>query len=340
MDSVGTRDTSGLSLTAEFRWDAPPKPPAGVAANTEAAQELRGRLIPRMNVDLASAGRMRLAWENAVFPFPPGTELRSRLDRTGHVLVWPSRAAYRSVAPGGLRALFAERRADVAPLVHAEAKPRGKGTVLGFDTERQELRSGFGVLTLEQAKVPGSGPAGLLLCRALVELVGVEPTSQACAPNAVPVHAEFRWQPKGGITWVVTELTRRTDLRVEELRVPPGGAEMKPGELPPSTTGVLLSPAELTSLRRAPSANVTPEPGAPGEGLRAVNHEDGLRYLMVDGVPVAWVPAGGSVYLLGLSQSLYHVSWRDFLGGHVTPDIKQTVPGVVTLGAPVDAGAP
>lgn len=338
-DEVSTRDSSGLTLTVEWQWDSPDKPPPGSAINPETLEQARQRTKPLMTVDLSAAGRMRINLDSVVFPLPPGTELRSRGDRSGHIVVWPNHRAYRSIAPGGLRSLFAERRTDVTPISAGKVTAQGKGSRLGFETSKTTVTTAFGGLTLEQAKLPGA--PGQLFCRFLTALIAADPLSEACAAGLVPVAARFRWTPSGSISLAVTTLTRRTDLQVGELRVPPSGAQVKPGELPPQTTGILLTQPELRGLRRADVEGITPGVDAPGEGMRAVNHSDGLRYVLLDGIPVAWVEPLGQIYIIGPPRGYYNISWRDFLGAHVTPAVKTALPARVMLGdEPVDGGSP
>ncbi|MEZ4231734.1 MAG: hypothetical protein R3B89_21340 [Polyangiaceae bacterium] len=340
-DDASFRDVSGITLAVEWDWDNSDKSPGGVASNAEALETLRDKTTPRMTVDLANAGRMRIRLDSVVFPLPPTTELRSRVDRTGHVVVWPNRRAYRSVPPGGLRALFAERRADVTPMVTGKLTTKGKGSKLGFETTKAELVSSFGTLDLEQAKV-GATTTGRLFCRFLVELIAVDPNNEVCEPGLVPVSAHFKWKPRGGISLSVKSLTRRSDLPVSDMRLPPAGALVKPSELPPQTTGTLLDQRDLSSMRRSESDGIAPGPDAPGEGLRAVNHSDGLRYVLLDGVPVTWVEPQGQSYVIGPAKSYYMLGWRDFLGANVTPATKVALPARVLLGSETeepDAGA-
>src|SRR5205823_6234828 len=124
---------------------------------------------------------------------PPHSELRARTSYYGHVLVWPDQKAYRVVPAGSLRALFAERRPDVAPLLRAVVRPGGGGSVLGHRTVQTELETGLGVLSLEQATLLASAGSGELLCRLLIELVGMDPASEACRPERVPLYAHYRW---------------------------------------------------------------------------------------------------------------------------------------------------
>ncbi|MCA9646816.1 MAG: hypothetical protein H6718_07345 [Polyangiaceae bacterium] len=340
-DDITFRDSGGLTLAVEWAWDNADKSPSGMAANAEAIETLRDKTTPRMTVDLANAGRMRIGLDSVVFPLPPTTEIRSRLERLGHVVVWPNRRAYRGVPPGGMRALFAERRADATPLIKGKVTAKGKGNKLGFETTKAAVATTFGTLNIEQARVQGT-TSGKLFCRFLVELVAADPNSEVCEAGLVPVAAQFSWKPRGGISLSVKSLTRRTDLPVSDMRVPPAGALVKPSELPPQTTGILLTQKDLSAMRRSEGEGISPGPDAPGEGLRAVNHSEGLRYVMLDGVPVAWVEPLSQTYIIGPAKSYYMLGWRDFLGANVTPSSKVALPARVLLGSEEvnpDAGA-
>ena len=50
------------------------------------------------------------------------------LDRYGHLLLWPGEDTYRVAEPGSLRALFGERRLDVAPVSRGRGHRRGRGS--------------------------------------------------------------------------------------------------------------------------------------------------------------------------------------------------------------------
>jgi hypothetical protein len=117
-------------------------------------------------------------------------------------------------------------------------------------------------------------------------------------------------------------LTRRNDLSPAALAVPPTGAEFRQSELPPPPPTRLLSDSELGELHlRAAARAEKPEPSAPKAGLLAVNHSESLRYISVDGAPVARLPPGSEQLLLGLRAGKYQIAARDFFGAE-DPVIK------------------
>jgi hypothetical protein len=331
-DQLTAKDGLGLTLSAEFQWDEVPRAalPEMDSASIEAA---RKEAELRVRIDLAYVGRMRLALASASFPLPPGTELRAREDRYGHVLVWPSGTMYRVLAPGSLRAMFGERRGDVTPLMRGQVQPAGQGRLLEQETQRKVATTSLGKLTIEQAEVVGAGSAGGLLCRMLVELVAMDPSTPLCADDTVPLSAQYEWDGGGRLGFIVSTMENRQDLLVTDISVPPPAAEFRQGELPPETDGVLLTREQLARFRRRPLPPSEPaKAGAPGEGMTAVNHEDTLRYVLLDGVPIAWVRAHQERYVIGPRAGRYSIAWRDFFGKRVQAPEVLTLPARVSLG--------
>ena len=332
-DTLGTRDTAGYTVEAAFRWaDVPPPSPEATSTLREAVQRLELKFV----IDLVSAGRMRVSFESGGFPLPLHTELRARESYYGHVLVWPDEKAYRVIPAGSLRALFAERRADVAPLLRAVLRPAGNGLFLGHRTVQTELETSLGVLSLEQAAIPGSN-AGELLCRLLVELVGAEPSNDACRPERVPLYAQYRWTGGGSIVFIATSIGDRRDSITPTPSVPPSRARWAPGELPASDA-TLLTVEELSRLKPRPARN---PPGARGgEGVTCANETDLLQYLLLDGVPVAWLAPRARQRIVGPAPGKYQVGWRDFFGAAMTRPGLVDLPGFVRVGTPeADAGS-
>lgn len=339
-DTLTTRDGIGVTLDARFVWRDIPPPAAGPEVSADALNEAKRALEPKLTIDLAPAGRMRLEIASPVFPLPRGTELRANTAHFGHVLVWPDGHAYRVALPGTLRALFAERRMDATPLTTPSAKPKGKGGALGVETRKVQLVTESGTLDLELGQVAGLGDAGKLLCRFLVELVAVEPNHPIC-DGPVPLRADYRWPKGGGLGFEVTAIARRQDLPIGNLFVPPAAAMVKPGELPPQQDGVLLTRAQLAAIRTKAAPRAEPAPAdAPGEGLLAVNHENTLRYVLIDGLPAAWIRPKTEQYLIGPQPGRYVISFRDFFGASVQPPKTVVLPARVEVGAPTDGGAP
>lgn len=340
-DTLQGQVAVGVSLVANWQWHGVPAAANVPQANANAISELRDSTGATVAVDISPLGRMRITLTGRSFPLPADTEIRSRRGLLGHVLVWSDGRTYRVLPQGALRALLEERRVDVTPL-HAGTIEEGKsGSMLGFETSRTEIASQMGKLTLEQALVPGAGAGALLLCRSLVELIGITPVSSACAENLLALHAELQWPDGGKLTFNVTTLLRGQELAVENLLVPPTSATFKSDELPPHTSDILLSRAELRSLRtRDTDVAVPQDSGAPDDGVLAVNRTNTLQLLLLDGIPVAWVPAQRELHVRGTRRGRYVVSWRDFLGTDVAPPRTLDLPARVAVGENPDGGSP
>jgi hypothetical protein len=337
-DTLTPKDSSGYEIEGAFHWAdvAPPLPIPELSIS--AVHDALAKTELGVTVDLATAGRMRLSFESAAFPLPAHTELRARTDYYGHALVWPSGAAYRVLSPGSLRATLAERRADMTPLLRAKVTPGETGTFLDRKTLKTIVETSLGALTLEQAAVPGSGAAGELFCRLLVELVGAEPTTEACKSERIPVAAHYKWATSGSISFVATSFVEKKDLPLGYLFVPPAGAAFSPGELPPPTSGIFLNRDDLAKFR-SHAVHVAPSPHAPGEGVTADNQTTELQYLLVDGVPVAWVKPKSTQYVIGPLSGHYSIAWRDFFGTNVSAPTTTDLPALVRVGSlDVDGG--
>jgi len=339
-DSITQRDGNGITLEAVFKWPDLPQPAGVPEVSTDGIKKARDKTALKVTVDLAPAGRMLFTFASATFPVPYGAELRATSDHYGHVLVWPDGSAYRILLPGTLRSMFAERRADVLPLAQVKPKKRGKGSFLGLETTKVELETSVGKLLLEQASVPNIGRSGELLCRLLVDLVAVDPATTACRDGLTPLKGTLRGNETGRVDFEVGTMTRRPDLPFGLLFVPPAGATFKPGQLPPQVAGVLLTQEDLAGFRSKPAPDPQPAPDAPPEGIVAVNHTDSLRYLLLDGVPVAWVSPRAEQFLLGARPGRYSVAWRDLLGTNIEPPQTISVPARVVIGTSADAGTP
>ena len=228
---VELRPSPGISLEARLRWLEPPAPrsPDG---NADALAKARDKTAFDLSLELSSLGRLRVSFRSRSFPFPPGTELRSREDRYGHLLIWPGGADYTPLPPGTLRASLAETRVDAMTLSDASPVAGGSNAVLGALTHKQRFETSLGKLELEQAALPAAGSAGALLCRLLLELLAVGPDSSACRSEWVPLRAEYGWASGARFEFEATRLTKRPELAVDGLATPPVGASPKRGELP------------------------------------------------------------------------------------------------------------
>ena len=326
------RAAPGLSLEARFRWLDPP-PPRSPEGNLDALNKARDKTAFDVTLELSSLGRLRLGFASRAFPFPVGTELRARDDRYGHILIWPGAEAYTPLPPGTLRAALAETRVDVTPLSEPSVVLGGSGNLLGLPTQKQRLETGVGRLELEQAVVPAVGSAGALFCRLLVELLAVAPESAACRSEAVPLRAEYSWESGARFELEVTKLTKRGELGLDGIAVPPLSASPRRGELPGPPFVALVDERDLADFHsRALPPPEKPEPGAPKLGLVFQNRSDGPRYLVVEGVPIVWLRADAEWLTTGLKLGRYAVQARDFFGAEVTPSRTLELPARFTVG--------
>jgi len=338
LPSETPHENSGFSLSARLRWlDVAPAPRVP-EQNPDGVQRARDAGGFDVTVDLAG-GRMRFAFTSRAFTLPAGSELRGRDDLYGHVLLWPNRTTYTVLPPGVLRSVLSQQRADVVPLVRARFSALSGGSLFALSTERVELSTPTGKLELEQVRAPAVlqmttiWASGQSLCQLLIELIGASPVSSACRADLVPVRAIYTWPNGQHFAFEVSRLTRRGDFNPNALAVPPAGAEFRQSGLPPPPAAVLLSDNELSEFRvRATARSEKPDPSAPKAGLLLVNHSESLRYISVDGAPVARLLPGAEQLLLGLRSGKYQISARDFFDGE-EPLLKSVeVPGRFSLG--------
>jgi hypothetical protein len=336
-----TRDAPGVTVDAVFRWRDLPPPPRAPEVSTDGLREAHRLTLHTLRVDLAEAGRMRAEITGIAFPLAAHTELRARTDRYGNLVVWPNGAGYRVIPPGALRTVIGERRMDVTSLTPGLPRPQGEGRRLGVPVRKIEMASSVATLRFELGRVPESGEGGALLCRALVELGGIDPHTGVCQAGEVPLFASYAWQEGGGVTYEATAVARRPDLSAAALLVPPPSVPLLASGLPGVPRGIFLSREALAALRTAPLPLPVPrDPQVPGEGFVAVNQSDRLMYLLLDGVPVLWVPAHGEQYVIGPYRGRYLAQWRTFLGEKVAPPQPVEMPARLVHGGAADAGAP
>jgi hypothetical protein len=336
-----TKDTAGVTLDAAFRWRDVPAPPRAPEVSAEGLREAQKLTALTLKIDLAETGQMRAELGGSAFLLPAHSELRARSDHYGNLLVWPNAAGYRVLPPGALRAVLSERRIDVTPLSPGTLRAQGEGRRLGVGVRKIELGSSIATVRLELGKVPEGGEGGALLCRALVELGGVDPRTPACQPGEVPLAAAYAWQEGGGISFEVTVLAKRADLNASALLVPPPNLAHLPSGLPGVAQGIFLGHEALAALRSAP-LSLAPErdPSVPREGFVGVNHSDRLMYLLLDGVPVVAIPPFAEQYVIGPQRGRYVAQWRTFLGERVTPPQSTEMPARLHYSGSPDAGAP
>ncbi|MBV9946716.1 MAG: hypothetical protein JOZ69_07705, partial [Myxococcales bacterium] len=202
-DSRDGKELAGYALTAVVRTGEGPPPLKGSEVNAQAIEAARRRTEARLALELSQT-RARFVFSGG-FVLPAGTELRARLDRYGHVLLWAGEDTYRIVEPGAMRAFLGERRLDVAPLSPANVTPGGvagertvegsyaaypaRGQHLSLRTRRVEVSTRAARATLELATLRDAGEGGSLVCRWLLDLMNAPPSTPACASDELPLHA-------------------------------------------------------------------------------------------------------------------------------------------------------
>jgi hypothetical protein len=153
-----------------------------------------------------------------------------------------------------------------------------------------------------------------------------------CAEGLVPVRADYAWAEGGRFAFEVTTLTRVLQFSAH-LMTPPPGAEHRIGGLLEAGSPFLVKPAELKGFRlregRPPERR---DADTPKEGLLVTNAGELPTYFLVDGVPVARLPAGGAEVLLDLRAGTYSVSARDFLSADANPATMTVVPARIVVG--------
>ncbi len=338
-------DIGGVELRAEFVWagvdarDVPlekaaapvvdtPRPSSkGDAARPEAKSEPATlSTLPTLRIRITQNGRMFTSLASPTFTLPPGTELQSRVDRWGHVVVWPDGRSYRVAPRGSLRALFEERRVDVAPLLDGDAVPDGGGQRFDLPTVRRKINGPLGEVLVESAVDTNFGASGTLLCRLLLELSRLDPASDLCPAGELPVEATYKWPGQGELRFRVTALKHVPSFAAAgvtaDLSIPPSMPIFKPGELPPETTTELWPPAQSRVLLGAPERSQA-------EVILA-NPGDLPLFVIFDRLPLVRVDSGTTARFAAPPRPR-SVAFRDFLGERIEPPRNVDVPGKLAL---------
>jgi hypothetical protein len=342
-DEMG-RDTTAIVLNARWRWRDVPAPAGTPSIDRDAIAAAEKEASGRWNIQLSADGRMRIEIAALGQPLSAGSALIGRMDRYGHVLVWPDGSRYRVIAPGALRATLGEQRVDMSPLAQGKVIDVGRGERLGLSTRKIELRSDVGSVVLELADVAEAAPAAALTCRLMAELAGVEPSSAACSATDVVLAATFQWEGGDGpgVAFEVDAIQPLPDFRAALALLPPARARRIASGLP--RTPIVFDADRLAAFRTEAASTPKPaDPKAPAQGLAASNRSDMQMWLLLDGVPIASVDAWQQVIVPGARAGRYSVQWRSFFGELVAPAAEVDLPARVLYGQQTeepDAGAP
>ena len=312
------KELSGYALHAVVRTGEGPGAPRAPEVNSAAIEATRRKTESHLAIEVSQT-RARFVLSSG-FVLPQGTELRARLDRYGHLLLWPGESTYRIVQPGALRALLGERRLDVAPLSAVEIRPVGEGgRRVGMRTRRIEVATRAAKAAMEVATVRDAGDGGVLVCRMLLDLMSGVQSPPACGADDIPLHAEIRWTTRGALTFDVTALARRADLVAQDLAAPPASLGFTNAPPPAAPADTLIHKSEIAAFRTAaveapPAAARDAQVPPPENGLLLVNSSDELRVVWLDGALIAWVAPGERLALPTMQHGRYALQWRTFLG--------------------------
>lgn len=343
---------AGVRLKAHFTWPQ--------SARTVQFGERLVETWPLITIDLlretaTREARQRWVLETDVFPLPRDTELRSRADRLGHVIVWPDARSYRVIPSGALRSLFSDRRADRLPQVEAIAKNDGVGERIGQATRKISLTTPLGTAELEVIEQVDLPSASNMLCRTLFEFIRVEASPELCPFGLLPVYFSAKWQGGGEMQFEVTEMTAVPALDVDGFRAPPILPIFKNGELPPSDQMLFseplrkgILPFEAKSDQLIPDPNFKPpvaaEPPLPGtppvpveipsrvkNEVMLINHHDRPMLVLMNRVPLLWLNPGERLPLY-VRQEGARIGARDFFGEIASEGNVVTPPRDVPFG--------
>lgn len=336
-DSLKERELPGLRLEGEFRWPDITEPPRSSAQSPRGMATAKKQVALKLTVDVAEMGRMRARVVSKALFLWQGSEIRARSDDYGHLLLSPDGGSYLPLAPGMVRTILGEGRADVTPLLRPQLGASSQGPRrFGMSSHREEITSRAGKLLLDKAKLPEAGEGATLLCRLLTELIAIDPAAAPCSPGELPLRAEWTFATGGSLHFEVTALQHRADIPAAHFQVPPQAASHAPIDLP-SEAILFLGGEELAGLRDAPSDTAEAELD---DGLVAYNASDLRRYLLLDGVPIASIPPWREVRVPHLRRGKYLAEWRSLFGHALEPATLVEVPGRTATGATTSLKTP
>jgi hypothetical protein len=316
-----------LVLRGKFSWPSFPSTLRLWGVDAERQTSFINDTQRTLEFTLRPHGRMQLAFGGRAFPFDDRSLLQARYENTGHVLVWPDGASYRVLPAGVLRSLFGEARPDATPMTNLEPESHAGGNVLGYTTRVWTFETPQGKLTLHQALVPEAELAAPLVCRFLVELMSITPTTGVCESQRLPLRAEFEVGDGARALFEATRFDVAPEGTATALLVPPKGSTHRNFGIPAGRE--LLSSIELGMLRRGDKLGT----------LTAHNATGRLRYVLLDGVPVGRVAPRSSIDLTSLSQGQYLARLVDFWGNDAWDNNVLALTEASTLGEPLSVPA-
>lgn len=315
-------EISNVVLSGGWTWRGRPDPATDASPKGVGRAKKATAADWRIDLSTGTYGRMRIALPSRGFSVPAGSELLALKSHYGTVLSWPRHSFYRVLAPGSVRPLLDEGRADVVPLATGQFTKKGASRRADRATKKWLLTSPIGELDLEVALLPEAAQSGPLLCRLFVELVGIHPSSKVCQAGEVPLFASYRWRlddtVRSGNWFEVTRIQLNPVPATNRIVVPPAGAKASTRALPLPKSRLLLTGDERAALRGSQPVSA--------KRSRLRNGSERALYLLLDGVAVAWVEPDEVVTLGSLPAGSYTVQWRSFLGDVVSETTEKALP--------------
>jgi hypothetical protein len=287
-----------------------------------------------------------------------------RADRIGSLIVWPDQRSYRSISPGTLSALFADRRADRLPFVEATAKLLEETMKAGRPVVRRQIETSLGTAEMQLVHLDDLPYAAPLLCQLLLDMVRVAGSNELCPEHELPIRLLMKWKNGGGFLFEVLGYNQEPRLNLDALRMPPALPIFKRGELPPSNDYFLPEGLrnELFALKR-PGEPHLPRPTKPllsestsagaeyqapssetllaPDEIELKNTTDVPLIVQLDRLPFVWLPPGETRSLRVQGAPVFYAA-RDFWGHYQLEPGLVNAPAHVTLGrgAPFERLAP
>ncbi len=283
-------------------------------ARPTAASSVQELLWPQFRIDLLpktnkKPARLNFEFQSRIAPFPSGTQLRSRADRSGFLVVWPNGRSYRVVPESALSALFRERRADVTPPLPTSVEKGLPEKQLGKTAEVQLLKNSSVEVRILSIVAPESG--GEQLCRLLLSIGRVARSAQFCRDDLLPVRVEFTFfDRKLSAIFQVKQIEEVANMQGSRFLMPPQMPIFKPGELPPKSNR-FWQDTELKEL----GFDLNSE-----NKYRIKNESLEHLYLVAQTIPVAILSPGQEMTLPDFKES--SLALRGLLGRAFTAEVN------------------
>ncbi len=276
------KEVPGVSMIGTWKFADTNSLPRGHELSNEVLRQVQEKVEWRWKIDSSLTGHMRVVFDSDGFHLPRNTEIRSRFDRFGSILLWPDGLTYRLLPYNSIRTLLDERRVDVLPTQVPTIQLQGQGKRLKWKTRKILLKTHLGSLLLELATIPELSHLGKLLCRLLIEINGIEPKIPVCKDEEIPVFASYSIGEGGIIFFEIQQISRVTNMVTSPFMMPPSSASFQVSGLPPKNIS-MISEEEMLTLHIARKQALTPEMV---DLFQLSNNSDEGIYVFFDNIPL------------------------------------------------------